>query len=134
MATLKGIGAVFAGFVAVVILSTATDFALEASGFFPPQSEPGAYTAGLLCIAFFYRSVYTVAGGYVTARLAPLAPMRHAIILGIVGIIAGTLGAVVTWEMTPHHWYPISLVVFALPCTWLGGRLNSTKNQNTAVA
>ena len=125
MNTLKSIGAVLAGFLAVVVLSVGTDFVLESFGIFPSQSEPAAYTAGLLMVALVYRCVYTVAGGYVTARLAPNRPMRHATILGFVGIVAGTLGVVVSWNLTPHHWYPIALVITALPCTWLGGRLKT---------
>lgn len=125
MNTLKSIGAVLAGFLVVVVLSVGTDFVLESLGIFPPQSEPAAYTAGLLMVALVYRCVYTVAGGYVTARLAPDRPMLHAIILGFVGIVAGTIGIVVSWNLTPHHWYPIALVVTALPCTWLGAKLQN---------
>ena len=125
MNTLKSIGAVFAGFLAVVVLSVGTDFVLESLGIFPPQSEPAAYTPGMLLVALIYRCVYTVAGGYVTAWLAPDRPMRHAIILGFVGIVAGTIGAVVAWNLSPHHWYPIALVITALPCTWLGGKLKT---------
>jgi hypothetical protein len=33
-------------------------------------------------LALVYRTVYGILGGYVTARLAPRAPMRHALILG----------------------------------------------------
>ena len=125
MNILKSIGAVLAGFVTVVVLSIGTDLLLEALGIFPPQSEPAAFTAGLLMVALAYRCAYTVAGGYVTAWLAPDRPMRHAIILGIVGIVAGSIGMVVAWNLSPEHWYPISLVVTALPCTWLGGRLKT---------
>jgi len=121
----KSIWAVVAGFLTVVFLSVGTDFVLETLGIFPPQSEPAAYTAGMLMVALVYRCVYTVAGGYVTAWLAPARPMRHAIILGIVGIVAGSIGVVVAWDLSPHHWYPIALVVTALPCTWLGGKLKT---------
>jgi hypothetical protein len=123
MNTLKSIGAVLAGFLTVVVLSMGTDYVLEKLGTFPPQSEPRLYTAGMLLIALIYRCIYTVAGGYVTARLAPDRPMRHAIILGFAGIVAGSIGVVFAWNMSPEHWYPIALVVTALPCTWLGGKL-----------
>jgi ABC-type transport system involved in cytochrome c biogenesis permease subunit len=102
-----------------------TDFVLETLGVFPPQSEPALYTKGMLLAALIYRCVYTVAGGYVTARLALDKPMRHAIILGFVGIVAGSIGVAYAWNMSPEHWYPIALVVTALPCTWLGGKLRA---------
>lgn len=130
MNILKSIGAVLAGFVTVVVFSIGMDFILESLGFFPPQSEPDSYTWWMLLLALIYRSVATVAGGYVTAKLAPDQPMRHAIILGIVGMAAGTVGAIVTWNLTSQHWYPIALVVTALPCTWLGGKLKTNKIQN----
>ena len=125
MNTLKTIWAVFAGFVTVVILSVATDFALESVGIFPPPDQ-GLFITWMLILALAYRCVYTVAGGYVTARLAPDRPMRHVIILGIVGVVAGSIGVVVGWNLSAH-WYPIALVITALPCTWLGGKLKTIK-------
>jgi hypothetical protein len=76
----------------------------------------------MLLFALIYRSIYTVAGGYVTAILATNRPMRHAVILGIIGIVAGTVGTIANWDKG-SHWYPIALIVLALPCTWLGGKL-----------
>lgn len=121
----KSIGAIVAGFITVVILSIATDVILESIKFFPPQDKPELYTGGLLLIAFIYRSIYTVVGGYVAAALAPNKPMRHAIILGALGMVMGTLGAVANWDKTAASgaWYPIALVIAAIPCTWLGGKL-----------
>src|ERR1041385_2917953 len=127
MVIFKSIGAVATGFVTVVILSTVTDFILEKLSIFPPLSEPQAYTPLLLFFALLYRCIYTVVGGYVTAKLAPDRPMRHVIILGGLGIIAGTIGVVYAWNLSPEHWYPIALVITALPCTWLGGKLKKEK-------
>jgi hypothetical protein len=123
MNTLKSIGAIFSGVVTVVVLSTGTDFILESTGIFPSRTEPGSYTLWMLLLALIYRCVYTAAGGYVTARYAPNRPMRHVIILGIIGIVAATAGTIVTWNLAPQHWYPIALIVTALPCTWYGGKL-----------
>jgi len=123
----KSIRTILAGFITVVILSIGTDFVLESTGFFPPQNKPDLYTGELLLIAFLYRSIYTVAGGYVAAALAPDRPMRHAVILGILGIAAGTLGAAANWDKTAgsNAWSPVALVVAALPCTWLGAKLKA---------
>ncbi len=126
MKLLKSIGAVLAGFMAVVILSIVTDFIVESLKFFPPANQSTAYVWWMLLIALIYRTLYTVVGGYVTALLAPNKPIRHTVILGIVGIIAGILGTVANWNMG-NQWYPIMLVVLALPSTWLGGRLFAKK-------
>ena len=121
----RSIGAVLAGFITVVILSVGTDSLMEALGVFPPPDK-GLFITWMLIVALIYRCIYTVAGGYVTARLAPDRPMRHVIILGIIGIVAGSIGVVVGWNLSAH-WYPIALVITALPCTWLGGKLRTNK-------
>jgi hypothetical protein len=125
MNVLKGIGAVLAGVIFIVITHTGTDFVLESLGIFPKPSE-GLHITWMLVTATVYRSIYTVAGGYITAALAPSPKMRYVIILGIIGVVAGTLGAIVTipMELGPN-WYPIALVVLALPCVWLGGKLRT---------
>ncbi len=132
----KSIGAILAGFVTVVALSIGTDSVLEATGLFPPQNRPELYTSGPLLMALIYRSLYTVAGGYVVAALAPGRPMRHAIILGILGVVAGTLGAAANWDKTTvgTAWYPIALVIAALPCTWLGGKLFESRSEKLRKA
>ena len=70
--TLRRIGAVLAGLLAIIILSIATDLALYATGVFPPFGQRIA--DALLLLATAYRSVYAVAGSYIAARLAPSGP------------------------------------------------------------
>lgn len=65
-----------------------------------------------------------VAASYITARLAPDRPMQHALAGGFLGMVLAAVGAAVTWNKGPEfgpHWYPIALIVLALPCAWLGG-------------
>jgi hypothetical protein len=128
MNLLKSIGSVFTGIIAIVLLSTGTDFVLENFGVFPPV-EGGQMMRWMLALAFFYRTIYGVAGGYITATLAPSLPMRHAVILGIIGTLASLVGAIVGWNLSAH-WYPMALVITALPTTWLGAKLKkSASNQ-----
>jgi hypothetical protein len=125
MNALKGIGAVLAGIIFIVVSHTATDLLLEKFGIFPPRSQ-GLHITWMVVTATIYRSLFTIAGGYLTAALAPNRPMLYAVILGLFGIAASTAGAIV---MIPLNlgptWYPIALVVLALPCTWLGGKLRA---------
>ena len=121
---LRRIGAVLAGLLAIVILSSATDMALHATGVFPPSGQPMADALFLLATA--YRIVYGVAGSYLAARLAPDRPMQHALALGVVGLAISTAGAVATWNAGPAFgpkWYPLAVIAIALPCAWAGGRL-----------
>ena len=123
MNTLKSAGAVLAGMVVIVALSAGTDFILESYGIFPPPDQ-GFFITWMLLLAFAYRLIYQVLGGYVTAILAPNRPLRHAVILGIIGTALSIVGVFVAWNLS-DHWYPIALVVTALPSAWLGGKLKS---------
>jgi len=116
---LRRIGAVFAGLLAIFVLSTATDVALHA-GIFPSWSE--RMNDALFLLALAYRIVYGVAGCYVTARLAPDRPMQHALALGALGLVFSTAGAVVMWDAGPA-WYSLAVIAIAMPCAWAGGKL-----------
>jgi hypothetical protein len=124
----RSILAVVAGFIIVVILSIGTDAVLHALQVFPPLGQ--RMSDKLFLIATIYRTVYAILGSYITARLAPDRPMAHALVGGIIGLILGSVGAAVTWnraELGPH-WYPLALVVTALPCAWIGGKIPPATN------
>ncbi len=126
--TLRSIGAVFAGVLAVFILSLGTDVIMHATGIYPPWFQPMADS--LFVLATAYRVVYGVAGGYIAARLAPDRPMQHALALGLVGLVLSIAGAAGTWNAGPEfgpRWYPLALVASALPCAWVGGVLHRFK-------
>jgi hypothetical protein len=118
---LRSTGAVLLGFVAVVVLSLGTDQVLHTLQVYPPWGQP-MYDPGLNLLALSYRCVYGVVGGYITARFAPHSPMRHALILGVVGLVLSVAGAIAMWDAGPH-WYPVALALTAVPCAWLGGLL-----------
>jgi surface polysaccharide O-acyltransferase-like enzyme len=109
-----------------IVLSIGTDMALHATGIFPPLGQPMSDRLFLLATA--YRTVYSILGSYIAARLAPDHPMAHALLLGAVGVVVCIVGAVTTWNRGPEfgpHWYPLTLVVLALPCAWIGGLLRT---------
>lgn len=123
---LKSIGALLAGFVVVVVLSFVTDVVLHALHVFPPWGQSMVGFDGALLLATIYRTIYGVVGSYVTARLAPDRPMGHALAGGGVGLVLSILGAAVTWNKGPAfgpHWYPLALIVLAMPQAWVGGKL-----------
>jgi hypothetical protein len=119
----RSTGAVLAGFSTVALLSLGTDQLLHVLNVYPPWGQ-AMHDPGLNLLALSYRLVYTVLGGYISARLSPRNPMRHALTLGILGTVIALLGAIaaIPMDLGPA-WYPIALVVTALPCSWLGGRL-----------
>src|SRR5690606_25950597 len=115
----KSIWAVVAGFVSIVILSVATDFVFKTLGVFPQQE---LFAAWMLGIALVYRSVFTVVGGYVTARLAPQNPMRHVYVLMALGFVGSVVGVIAGWNLG-NQWYPIALAITGPLFVWVGGRL-----------
>ena len=117
---LRSIGAVVAGFLTIVVLSTVTDVVLHASGVFPPLGQ--RMSDALFILALAYRIIYGVAGCYITARLAPDRPMLHSLVLGAVGVVVSIVGAVVMWEAGPA-WYSLAVIAISLPCAWAGGKL-----------
>ncbi len=120
----RSIGAVFLGFVAVVVLSLGTDQVMHVLKVYPPWGEPMNDTGDNL-LALAYRCVYGVIGSYITARFAPHSPMRHALLVGGTGFVLSLIGFIATRGMNlGPSWYPISLVLTALPCAWLGGVLH----------
>jgi hypothetical protein len=124
----RSIATVSVGFLSVAVLSLATDQVLHVLNVYPPWGEP-MYDPRLNLLALSYRIVYTVLGGYLTALLAPRAPMRHVAVVGILGVIIATLGAVVAIRMADlgPDWYPIALAVTGFPCVWLGGVLQQRR-------
>lgn len=120
---LSSVLAVIAGFLTIAVLSTATDMVLHITGIYPPNGEP-MFQPELNALALAYRVVFTILGGYVTARLAPSSPGVHVLILASIGLVLSVLGvfASMSANLGPI-WLPIALVITAVPCVWFGGWL-----------
>lgn len=99
----KSIWAIGAGVIVIIVVTTLVDILLHAAGVFPPMDQP--LTDALALLATAYRIVISIGGAWLTARLAPAQPLRHAMMLGYVG---GVLGLV---------------VVLAIPQCWVGGKI-----------
>jgi hypothetical protein len=118
----KSIWAVLAGVLVAVLVTTLVDIGLHAAGVFPPLDK--AIDDRLALLASSYRIVIGIGCAWLTARLAPKDPMKHAIILGSIGAAVALVGVVVTWHLDlGPRWYPVSLVILAIPQSWAGGRL-----------
>jgi hypothetical protein len=118
----KSVGAVVAGVLAVVLATTAVDALLHEVGVFPRMGQP--LDNALALLASSYRLVITVGAAWLTARLAPSDPMKHAMILGGIGTLLAVVGLVATWNLgLGPRWYPVSLAVLAVPESWVGAKL-----------
>ena len=123
----RSIWAVVAGAIVGIILSLVTDAALERTGILP---QGNLYVASwLISMVIFYRTVYGSLAAYVTAKLAPQKPLKHALIGGAVALFVNIAGTIATWNMNlGPHWYSVTLAILAVPTAWLGGSLYKPKN------
>jgi hypothetical protein len=129
----KSIWAVFAGILFIIVVTTLVDIALHAAGVYPPWNQP--IDDSLALLATSYRIVIGVMGAWLTARLAPGKPMKHAMILGGVGVVLGLIGLAATWNAgLGPRWYPVALVVLAIPQCWLGGKLYEMQSAKAQLA
>lgn len=124
---LRSAGALLLGFVAIVVLSLATDQTFHALDVYPPWGEPMT-EPGQNLLALSYRCVYGVLGSFIAARFAPYAPMRHALALGVIGLPLSAAGmvAAIHMDLGPIG-YPVALFLTVLPCAWLGGLLHRAR-------
>jgi peptidoglycan/LPS O-acetylase OafA/YrhL len=130
---LRSVGAVLAGMVVGIALTLGVDELLHITGVFPPWGDPVGDKPLILATA--YRIVFSIAGSYIIARLAPNRPMQHALVGGAIGFVVSIIGAVATWNGGPAfgpHWYPVALIITALPCAWVGGKLRVMQVQRPA--
>lgn len=120
--TLKSIGAVLAGLVFIFVTHMTTDAILESAGILPKGNL--FVGTGLILLVILYRTVFSLAGSYLTARLAPQNPIKHAVILGVIGTLLSIMGAVANMKMNlGPDWYAWILAITALPIAWAGGKL-----------
>ena len=124
----QSIWAVVAGAAVAIVATTLVDVVLHIAHVFPPINDP--INDALALLATSYRIVIGVAGAWLTARLAPAKPLKHALILGYLGVALRLVGLVATWNKgLGPHWYPIALVVLAVPQSWAGGKLYEVRAQ-----
>lgn len=126
MSVARSIGAVAAGFFATAILSVGTDAIMHGAGVFPPVTE--RMSDAMFLVPAVYRALYTVAGGWITGRLAPSRPMLHGWVLagfGLLGGLGGLSVALAHPELGPL-WYSLSIPLSAIPCIGLGAKLGSS--------
>ena len=118
----KSILSVIAGVLFVIVVTTLVYIALHLAGVYPPMGQPMSNSLALLATS--YRIVISIAGAWLTARLAPDKPMKHAMILGYAGTFLGLVGVAMSWNKgLGPNWYPVALAALAIPQCWAGGRL-----------
>ena len=118
----RSIVAIAAGFFFIMILAFGMDAIMRAA--VPEAFDAAGRTesVGMLVFSLLYVGVFAVTGCYIAARLAPDHPMRHALILGGLGLVLNIVGASMMWDSAPA-WYHIIAIALVMPYAWLGGWL-----------
>lgn len=119
----RSVLAVLAGLVFIVVVSTIIDQMFHILDVYPPWGQPMMETSDNL-LALSYRILIGVVSGYIVARLAPKAPIAHALALGAIGTLltlAGTIAAM-SMELGPL-WYPVLLAISIVPTVYIGAKL-----------
>jgi hypothetical protein len=122
----RSILAVLAGMAVGIAITLITDVVLRKAGVLPPLGV--RVPDRVLAWVTAYRVAYGSAASYLTAYLAPYRPIAHAMVGGAFGFAASLTGAIATWNAGPAygpHWYPVALIVLALPQSLLGGWLRA---------
>jgi hypothetical protein len=125
---LRSATAIIVGFVFIGALSVGADTLMH-------QLLPGAYDSAnrltgtsYLLLTQAYVALFAITGCYLCARLAPYAPMRHALILGALGLAFNIFGSYSRWEDVPV-WYHVMALALTMPYAWVGGWLRERELQ-----
>lgn len=118
----RSILAVVVGYLLIGFLSFGADALMHAA-------RPEVYGAGgrldhlpTLLVTIAYVAVIAIVGCYVTARLAPRNPMKHALVLGALGVVTQVAMWSVAWNTVPA-WFHIVSLALVMPYAWIGGRI-----------
>jgi MFS family permease len=119
----RSIGAIIVGFVLIGVLSFGADMLMR-NVIMPWAYAPDGSTQSLmvLVITMLYVAVFAIGGCYLTGRLAPSHPFRHAMILGGLGLLFNIAGTIALWNTVPP-WYHILSLALVLPYAFVGGKL-----------
>ena len=128
----RSVLAIVAGFLFIGALAFGTGAALQAAGMVPPAGEP-LTDIGMVLLEAAYVAVFAIAGCWLAAWLAPDRPMRHALVLGVLGLAFNLVGAVATWGQRPA-WSILLNLALVLPYAWIGGRLREMQLERTQLA
>jgi hypothetical protein len=130
---MRSVWAVLAGFILIGILSFGTDTIMHAMSPWAYDDKGGTTNVPILLVSMLYSAVYGLVGCYVAARLAPSSPMKHALILGLVGVVVTGLINFGLWGHVPA-WWSIANVLVVMPLAWFAGRLRENEIVSTRPA
>ena len=122
---------IVAGFFFTAISTTVVDHIFHVTKVYPPYGEPFKET-GLLIMAFAYRALFAIIGGYITAKIAKKKARKAVLILGTIGTIAWLAGLIKFWDLAPA-WYSTGGLILAIPYVFIGLYIYKKSRDGNAV-
>jgi hypothetical protein len=121
---MRSVGAIFAAFATVSILALAGDLLMIRT--FPASFDDQGVThdARVLGVMLLYTIALSCLGGYLTAAIAPSSKRRHALLFGLVVLVASAAGTYLNYHTAPR-WYHIANLLSLFPAALLGGRIRA---------
>ncbi len=122
MKILRSVLAIVAGFVAIAVLALGADAVMLRAlpQLFGPEGR--SEHTGLLLAMIVYSAGFAAAGAWLTARLAPNRPLRHALILGALGLVLAVPVTIRHWHTAPA-WFHVATLALTMPAAWIGGAM-----------
>ena len=133
----RSIVAVVVGFLVIGALAFGTGRLVQAT--WPARADAAGTptTTLMMLVQLLYVGVYATFGCWLAGRLAPSRPMRHALVVGVLGLALNVPSALVLRDTAPA-WYLAAGVLTTMLWAWLGGRIaerqGSSRRPATAVA
>lgn len=124
----KSIGAILSGLLLGAVLSIGTDFLMDKMEIMSMENFKQT-SLFVIFIVMVYRFIFNVIGCYLTAKISPNKPMKHVIIIGIIGTVLSILGSLVMWDKA-IPFYNIGVILISFPSAWIGGKLFIKNQQN----
>jgi len=118
----RSIVAVVTGFLLIAALSLGTDYAIRAAMPFLFDGDGRTTSVTVLVLTIGYVGLYATIGCYLAARMAPREPMRHALVLGVLGLGFNMIGTWFAWSTAPVWYHAVSLAL-VMVWAWTGGRM-----------
>jgi hypothetical protein len=119
---MRSLWAILAGWILIGILSFGSQQIMHSMSPWAFDSRGGTMNVPMLLLTILLSCCFGIVGCYVAARLAPSSPMKHAMILGVIGLLLSAAGSYVGRDLFPS-WYLILNPLLILPLAWIGGRL-----------
>ena len=114
--------AIVVGFVYIGALSFGADALLRSVAPDAFGADGRMHGTGMHLLVIGYVALFAISGCYLAARIAPSHPMRHALFLGLLGMIVNIMGTIAMWDTAPAWFHVVSLLL-VLPYAYVGGRL-----------